>query len=203
MVTPAPGSKSVPSGCILPQSAAPEKVAIPGRRRIGGLGDSLASCRCAGWPFRVGCRAGARAAAGSNHRPVARAAPEEVHGMVMHHGSHQRPRPGPRPTTDFGRPALPERFCNLGRLLETMEQRGLDGIVAYLRPNVLYLSGFAPPASVAVQETNGYAAVVIARSEPDHPIIALAEFDVASFTGQPSWVKDVRPYATLLTPLDL
>ena len=123
--------------------------------------------------------------------------------MVMHHGSHQRSRPAPRPRPDFARPALPERFCNLGRLLETMEQRGLDGIVAYLRPNVLYLSGFAPPASVAVQETNGYAAVVIARSEPDHPIIALAEFDVASFTGQPSWVKDVRPYATLLTPLDL
>ncbi len=123
--------------------------------------------------------------------------------MVMHHGSHQRSRPGLLPPAEFRRPGLPERFCNLGRLLETMEQRGLDGIVAYLRPNVLYLSGFGPPASVSVQETNGYAAVVLSRFEPGHPIIALAEFDVPYFTGQPSWVEDVRPYATLLTPLDL
>jgi hypothetical protein len=46
---------------------------------------------------------------------------------------------------------LPERLCDLGRLLDTMKQR-MDGVVSYLRPNVLYLSGFAPSA-------NGYAAV--------------------------------------------
>ncbi len=62
-----------------------------------------------------------------------------------------------------------ERLCNLGRLLDTMEQRGMDGIVSYLRPSVFYLSGFAPPASASVQETNGYAAVVISRHEATTP----------------------------------
>ena len=98
---------------------------------------------------------------------------------------------------------LPERLCNLGRLLDTLEQRGLDGIVAYLRPNVFYLSGFAPPASASVHETNGYAAVVISRHEPEHPVIVVAEFDLAHFLLQPSWVEDARPYATLLSPLDV
>ncbi|MBA2448000.1 MAG: M24 family metallopeptidase [Chloroflexi bacterium] len=123
--------------------------------------------------------------------------------MNVHHSSHQQTRPRLQRPPEFGRPTLPERVCNLGRLLDTMEQRGLDGIVAYLRPNVLYLSGFAPPASVAIQETNGYAAVVVSRHQPDHPIILVAEFDLPYFQLQPSWVRDIRPYATLLTPLDL
>jgi Xaa-Pro aminopeptidase len=97
----------------------------------------------------------------------------------------------------------PERLCNLGRLWDTMAQRGLDGLVSYLRPNVFYLSGFAPPASASVHETNGYAAVVISRHAPEHPVLVVAEFDLAHVLGQPSWIKDVRPYATLLTPLDV
>lgn len=104
---------------------------------------------------------------------------------------------------EFRLTPLPERLCNLDRLLDTMKQRGMDGMVSYLRPNVFYLSGFAPPASASVQETNGYAAVVISRHEPEHPVIVVAEFDLAHFLGQPSWVNDVRPYATLLTPLDI
>jgi Xaa-Pro aminopeptidase len=96
-----------------------------------------------------------------------------------------------------------DRLCNVGRLLDTMAQRGLDGIVSYLRPNVFYLSGFAPPASASVHETNGYAAVVISRHEPEHPVIVVAEFDLAHFLQQPSWVEDARPYATLLSPLDV
>ena len=79
----------------------------------------------------------------------------------------------------------------------------MDGLASYLRPNVLYLSGFAPPASASVHETNGYAAVVISRHEPQHPIIVLAEFDLAHFLSQPSWITDARPYATLLTPFDV
>ncbi|MFN0071330.1 MAG: M24 family metallopeptidase [Chloroflexota bacterium] len=103
----------------------------------------------------------------------------------------------------FKRPILPERLCNLDRLLATMEQRGLDGVVAYLRPNVLYLSSFAPPSGASVHETNGYAAVVISRHAPHHPVIVVAEFDLPYFASQPSWIKDVRPFATLITPLDV
>ncbi|MBV9897984.1 MAG: M24 family metallopeptidase [Chloroflexi bacterium] len=103
----------------------------------------------------------------------------------------------------FTRSALPTPLCNLPRLFETLEQRGMDGLVAYLRPNVLYLSSFAPPSNQSVHETNGYAAVVISRHAPDQPIVVVAEFDLAYFLTQPSWISDVRPYATLLLPLDI
>ncbi|MDQ3810950.1 MAG: M24 family metallopeptidase [Chloroflexota bacterium] len=104
---------------------------------------------------------------------------------------------------DFVPRARPARFCNLGRLLDTLEQRGLDGIVAYLRPNVYYLSGFAPPSNQSVHETNGYAAVVLSRHAPEQAALVVAEFDLAYFLTQPSWIGDVRPYATLIQPLDV
>jgi len=103
----------------------------------------------------------------------------------------------------FKRTRLPRQLCNLDRLLRTLEQRGLDGLVATLRPNVFYLSGFAPPSNQSVHETNGYAAVIISRHAPDQPIIVVAEFDLAYFLTQPSWIEDVRPYATLLLPFDV
>jgi Xaa-Pro aminopeptidase len=103
----------------------------------------------------------------------------------------------------FKRSPLPAQLCHAARLFETLEQRGLDGIVAYLRPNVLYLSSFAPPSNQSVHETNGYAAVVISRHAPDQPVIVVAEFDLAYFLSQQSWITDVRPYATLLLPFDL
>ena len=110
---------------------------------------------------------------------------------------------GAAPPPVFKRTALPAQLCNLGRLLDTLEQRRLDGLVAFLRPNVFYLSGFAPPSNQSVHETNGYAAVVIARHRPEQPVIVVAEFDLAAFQRQPSWVRDVRPYATLLQPFDI
>jgi Xaa-Pro aminopeptidase len=103
----------------------------------------------------------------------------------------------------FKRTPLPRQLCNLSRLLETLEGRGMDGVVAYLRPNVLYLSSFAPPSNQSVHETNGYAAVIISRHAPVQPVIVVAEFDLAYFLSQPSWIEDVRPYATLLLPFDV
>jgi Xaa-Pro aminopeptidase len=103
----------------------------------------------------------------------------------------------------FKRSPLPSQLCNVGRLWQTLEQRGLDGLVAYSRPNVLYLSGFAPPSNQSVHETNAYAAVVVSRHAPDQPVIVVAEFDLAYFLSQPSWITDVRPYATLLLPFDV
>jgi Xaa-Pro aminopeptidase len=107
------------------------------------------------------------------------------------------------PLPEFKRTPLPAQFCNVGRLFDTLEQRGLDGLVAYLRPNVFYLSGFAPPSNQSVHETNGYAAVVISRHAPEHPVMVVAEFDLAYFRYQPSWISDVRPYATLILPFDI
>lgn len=94
----------------------------------------------------------------------------------------------------------PSQLCNLERLYDTMERRGMDGLVSYFRPNVYYLSGFAPPSNVSVHETNGYAAVVISRHMPDHPILVVADFDVALLAEQPSWIENVRPFASLTLP---
>jgi Xaa-Pro dipeptidase len=107
------------------------------------------------------------------------------------------------PAPQFKRRPLPPRFCNLPRLFDTLEQRGLDGVVAYLRPNVFYLSGFAPPSNQSVHETNGYAAIVISRHAPDDPVIIVAEFDLMYLRHQPTWIRDIRPYATLLLPFDI
>ena len=37
---------------------------------------------------------------------------------------------------------LPERFCNLDRLLQAMQARNVDGLVATSMLNVFYLTGF-------------------------------------------------------------
>ena len=93
------------------------------------------------------------------------------------------------------------RFCNYGRLLETMDDRGLDGIVATSRYNVFYLSGFRPNAYH--QDEPPHAAVVISRHEPDHPVVVVAEHLLAFFLHQPTWVEDVRPFRSVITSLDL
>ena len=49
-----------------------------------------------------------------------------------------RARNGPA----FGRQRLPERFCNLDRLLAGLEARDLDGLVVTSALNVFYLTGF-------------------------------------------------------------
>ena len=101
----------------------------------------------------------------------------------------------------FPETALPVRFCNYGRLLETMDDRGLDGIVATSRYNVFYLSGFRPNAYH--QDEPPHAAVVISRHEPDHPVVVVAEHLLAFFLHQPTWVEDVRPFRSVITSLDL
>lgn len=97
----------------------------------------------------------------------------------------------------------PARFHNHERLLRTLEERNIDGVVAYLRPNVLYLGGYAPRSSVSIHETNGYAAVVVSRHAPDHPVLVCAEFDLDYVLEVGTWIDDVRAFATLLLPFDV
>lgn len=101
------------------------------------------------------------------------------------------------------RKVLPERLCNLERVFYMMEQRGLDGIVAYLRPNVFYFSGFAPPSAQSLHETNGNAAFFLSRNDPDHPILVVPDYDLAYFIEHPTWIQDIRTFATLILPLDV
>ena len=99
----------------------------------------------------------------------------------------------------FAREVLPERFCNLERLLAAMAARGLDGIVLSTPLNVFYLCGFNGIAHKA-DEPRPYAAV-LSRYAPDHPIVVLADYYLATFLSQPSWVRDIRPFRAVMMPL--
>ena len=106
-----------------------------------------------------------------------------------------------RSLPEFTREPLPERLCNYERLLDTMKFRGLDGIVATSRYNLFYLTGFNPTAYH--QDEPPHAAVVISAHEPDHPILVAAEHTVSFFLNQPTWVKDIRAFRSVITQLDL
>jgi Xaa-Pro aminopeptidase len=100
----------------------------------------------------------------------------------------------------FERKPLPERFCNLERLLAAMAARGLDGIVVSSPLNIFYLSGFNGIAHKA-DEPRPYA-LVLSRHAPEHPILVLADYYLAAFLSQPSWVRDIRPFRAVMMPLD-
>jgi Xaa-Pro dipeptidase len=96
---------------------------------------------------------------------------------------------------------LPKRFCNLDRLLFAMSARGLDAIVATTPWNVFYLTGFNGIAHKS-DEPRPYA-VILSRHSPEHPVMVLADYYLATFLRQPSWVEDLRPFRAVMMPLDL
>ena len=101
----------------------------------------------------------------------------------------------------FERAPLPPRFCNLDRLLFALEARGLDGIVASLPLNVFYLTSFNGIAHKA-DEPRPYA-VLLSRHAPEHPVLVVADYYLATFLTQPTWVEDIRPFRAVMMPLDL
>src|ERR1700730_382726 len=101
----------------------------------------------------------------------------------------------------LARAPLPRRFCNLDRLLHAMKARGLDGIVATTPWNVFYLAGFHGIAHKS-DEPRPYA-VILSRHAPEHPILVLADYYLATFLMQPTWVEDLRPFRAVMMPLDL
>lgn len=104
------------------------------------------------------------------------------------------------PESAFARAPLP-RLCNLDRLLHAMKARDLDGIVASLPYNVFYLTSFNGIAHKA-DEPRPYA-VVLSRHAPEHPILVVADYYLATFLTQPTWVEDIRPFRAVMMPLDL
>ncbi|MGE3918424.1 MAG: M24 family metallopeptidase [Hyphomicrobiaceae bacterium] len=101
----------------------------------------------------------------------------------------------------FARPPLPKRFCNLDRVLHALEARGLDGIVATTPNNVFYLSGFNAIAHKSDEPR--VAAVILSRHAPEHPILVVADYYLASFLGQETWIEDIRPFRAVMMGLDL
>jgi Xaa-Pro dipeptidase len=100
----------------------------------------------------------------------------------------------------FAREPLP-RLCHLDRLLHAMAARGLDGIVATLPQNVFYLTSFNGVAHKA-DEPRPYA-VIFSRAMPEHPVMVVADYYLATFLAQPSWVDDIRPFRAVMMPMDL
>ena len=82
-----------------------------------------------------------------------------------------------------------------------MTARGLDGIVASLPYNVFYLTSFNGVAHKA-DEPRPYA-VVLSRHAPEHPVLVVADYYLATFLEQPTWVQDIRPFRAVMMPLDL
>ncbi len=99
------------------------------------------------------------------------------------------------------REPLPRRFCNLDRLLHAMAARGLDGIVASSAKNVFYLTGLNAIAHKS-DEPRPYA-VLLSRHAPERPILVIADYYLATFLSQPTWVEDIRPFRAVMMPLDL
>src|ERR1700724_1219745 len=102
------------------------------------------------------------------------------------------PSEWPRSADIYARAPLPKRFCNLDRLLYAMKARRLDGIVASTPLNVYYLTGFNGIAHKA-DEPRPYA-FILSRHTPEHPILVVADYYLASFLMQPTWVEDLRPF---------
>ena len=103
--------------------------------------------------------------------------------------------------TAFPRKPLPKRFCNLDRLLTALRARGLDGIVATVPTNVFYLTGFNSIAHKSDEPR--VCAVILSRHAPDHPIMVVADYYLATFLIQETWVEDIRPFRAVMMPLDL
>ena len=101
----------------------------------------------------------------------------------------------------FPRKPLPKRFCNLDRVLHALEVRGLDGIVATLPNNVFYLSGFNGIAHKSDEPR--VCAVMLSRHAPEHPVMVVADYYLATFLTQETWIEDIRPFRAVMMPLDL
>jgi Xaa-Pro aminopeptidase len=106
-----------------------------------------------------------------------------------------------QPEASFAREPLAKRLCNLDRLMQALEMRELDAIVATTPLNVFYLCGFNGIAHKS-DEPRPYA-VILSRSMPEHPILVIADYYLATFLTQPTWIEDVRPFRAVMMGLDL
>ncbi len=107
----------------------------------------------------------------------------------------------PMSSRAFERTPLPERFCNLDRVLYALAARNLDGIVVTSPQNVFYLTGFNTIAHKSDEPR--VCAVILSRHAPEQPIMVVADYYLASFLVQKTWVKDIRPFRAVMMALDL
>jgi Xaa-Pro aminopeptidase len=92
------------------------------------------------------------------------------------------------------------QLVNVDRLVAIMEQRGIDGVVASSHQNLYYLSSLNAVAQKS-DEPRPFA-VVISRHAPDTPILIMPEYYIGAMARLDSWIEDIRPYRTMISPLD-
>ncbi len=97
--------------------------------------------------------------------------------------------------------AVPGPLCDLDRLAQAMEVRGLDGLVITTPLNVIYLSGFNPTAPKADEPPGN--AVVLSRHDLKHPILIAPDVFLTPFLDTPMWIEDLRPHRSVLLPVSL
>lgn len=112
-----------------------------------------------------------------------------------------RTEPKANGQTAAGRSPMPRQFCNLDRLLYSMEQRNIDGIIVSSALNVFYLSGFSGIAHKS-DEPRPYA-LIISRHQPEQAIFIVADYYLNTALMQPSWIEDVRTFRAVMMPFDL
>ena len=127
--------------------------------------------------------------------------PSSCPGQGIFPGDTSFMNTGTSPCPTPVRKPLPGRLCNLDRLVAAMSARGVDGIVASGANNVYYLTGFIATAHKS-DEPRPYA-VVLSRHAPEHPVLVLADYYLASIVAQPSWVEDIRPFRSVMLPMDV
>ena len=92
------------------------------------------------------------------------------------------------------------QLVDVDRLVDIMEQRAIDGVVACSHQNLYYLSSLNAVAQKS-DEPRPFA-VVLSRHAPDAPVLVMPEYYMGAMTRQGSWVEDIRPYRSMISPLD-
>ena len=160
------------------------------RARGDGAADPVAALRRG--LVHLGCLA--RRLGRRLHRGLGRRAPKTPRAPARTTPWPPRP-PHPSPASRCRGCAISTASCR------RWTSRGLDGIVATLPQNVFYLTSFNGVARKA-DEPRPYA-VILSRAAPEHPVLVVADYYLATFLAQPSWVEDIRPYRAVMMPLDL
>jgi len=92
------------------------------------------------------------------------------------------------------------RLVDVDRLVDIMERRGIDGVVACSHQNLYYLSSLNAVAQKS-DEPRPFA-VIVSRHAPDAPVLVMPEYYMGAMARQGSWIEDIRPYRSMISPLD-
>lgn len=92
------------------------------------------------------------------------------------------------------------QLVDVDRLVSLMAQRGIDGVVASSHQNLYYMSSLNAVAQKS-DEPRPFA-VVLSRHAPEAPILIMPEYYMGAMVRQNSWIEDIRPYRSMISPLD-